>query len=350
MDENKPQIFLTPPPLPLGYQMIEIFEQAIKELFFIQNPHWNKKTPPRPSLLSSFQKRLRIGEVWISLPWQRLILHTVSEKFYFQLRTSRNRELITRSEQFNYRRLTAGVAGLSVGSVILSALVISGGPRRIKLADPDIIEITNLNRLQAKLTEIGQNKTLIAARRVWEIDPFAELFLEEKGLTKVNLRKFIEEPPRLQVFIDEMDDLNLKIAARLLCRKCRVPVLMATDIGDRVLLDVERFDQEPRRLIFHGRLNQLKIRDFSKLDHSEWVKFSTKIIGQEYLPPRLQRSLLQIGRVLSGVPQLGTTAMMAGAAMACAVRKIANRQPMPSGRYLLNLEGLSVDSEKLANG
>jgi len=52
----------------------------------------------------------------------------------------------------------------------------------------------------------------------------------------------------------------------------------------------------------------------------------------------MQDSLLEIGRLIAAVPQLGSTASIAGSAIAFAARRIANNQEMPSGRYIFSLE------------
>ena len=96
--------------------------------------------------------------------------------------------------------------------------------------------------MNAKLSDVGMNKTVVSAREVWELDPFAELHVWDSGVNKENLEDFILGEPKIDIFIDEMDSLSLKAMARFICKKARIPVLMATDNGDEVLLDIERFD------------------------------------------------------------------------------------------------------------
>ena len=113
---------------------------------------------------------------------------------------------------------------------------------------------------------------------------------------------------------------------------------MATDNGDNVLLDVERFDLEPERPIFHGLVEEKEVLGASNLSYVDWVKLVTKIVDPSYLPQKMIESVSEIGKTVAAIPQLGPTAAVAGAAMAYAVRKIANNQEMPSGRYVINLE------------
>ena len=68
------------------------------------------------------------------------------------------------------------------------------------------------------------------------------------------------------------------------------------------------------------------------------MTLSTKIIDPTYFTARQQQSILAIGKRLSGVAQLGTAASIAGAAIAYVVRRIANKEEMPSGRYVMGCE------------
>ena len=341
---QKPTVFTKRDEAPHNATVIEAFENALTELFFIDHPNLKKTMPEAEKPLKEFLADPQFPEIWIYYPWLNTLIHTVPEDVYLKLRTARNRNIILESEQKNYREAHVGIAGLSVGSAVLSALAISGGPKTIKIADFDTVEITNLNRIRATLPDIGKNKTWVAAREIWEIDPFAELSIWDTGITRETINDFITGTPRLDIFVDEMDSLDIKILARLICKKEGIPVVMATDNGDSVILDVERFDQEPNRAIFHGLVGEMRATDVENLSYKDWLQLATKIVGAEYLTERMQDSLVEIGHAISAVPQLGTTAAIAGSSVAYVIRRIANRQEMPSGRYQIGLE------EKLIHG
>jgi len=74
------------------------------------------------------------------------------------------------------------------------------------------------------------------------------------------------------------------------------------------------------------------------MDRKQFVNLSSKIIDPALFTERQQKSILEIGKSLSGVPQLGTAAAIAGAAVAYTVRQIANEEDLPSGRYVLGCE------------
>lgn len=319
------------------FSEIDAFSGAIEELFFINNPKYKKKDQEVSELFSNFIANTDIKPVFIYYPWKFLLVKTVPEDIYFELRTARNRYIIDNQEQQAYRNSRIGIAGLSVGSAVLSSIVSSGGCKRIKIADFDVAEITNLNRMRAKLTDIGENKTYIAAREVWELDPYSELELWDQGINKDTIDDFIKKP-KVDVFIDEMDSLDLKISARFVCKEAGIPVLMATDNGDGIILDVERYDIDENQQIFNGLLGDVTPKDFENLDYKMWLQLATKIVGPFYLTERMQDSLSSIGKSIPSVPQLGTTANIAGAAISYSLRRILNNLDLPSGRYIVSLE------------
>jgi hypothetical protein len=333
----RPTIYKKRPPIK-DVKVVDAHSGALEELFFIQNPYRKKGEKQTNDQLANFKAHNKLTATWIHYPKEKVLVKTLAEKHFFELRTSRNKNLITKLEQQNFRNLSVGIAGLSVGSCVLATLVVSGGPKKIKIADFDTLELTNLNRIRATLLDIGKSKVEIAAREVWRLDPFAELTLFDKGLDEHNLKNFLLGKPKLNIFIDEMDNIPLKIQARFLCKSHNIPVIMATDNGDSVLLDIERYDLEPTRKIFHGLLPQIEKINLQTLTHKTWLTLATKIIGPEFLTPAMQASLLEIGKIIPAVPQLGSTAGMAGAAVCLALRRIANGQNMPSGRYHISLE------------
>jgi hypothetical protein len=335
---QKPKFFQSESLIPRGAKHVDASLSSREELFKIRNPFFAKQPFKNRPEWKRFLKEVKGIHQWVYFPWDNTAVKILDENIYFELRTARNRNLITQSEQIAYRNLKVGIAGLSVGSSILSALVLSGGPKTLKIADFDTLETTNLNRIRGGLADIGKKKIELAARDVWRVDPFSNIALYPNGLTEKTLQSFMLDKPRLDIFIDEMDDLSLKVAARIIAKRERMPVLMATDNGDSVLLDVERFDLEPRRPIFHGLVKNLTVQSVRNAKGKRWLASVEKIIGGPWMPERHRSSLKEIGKTLAGVPQLGTDAITAGAVMSIAVRKIGAGDELPSGRYVLGIE------------
>ncbi|MGC0362887.1 hypothetical protein ABH922_000871 [Rhodococcus sp. 27YEA15] len=59
-----------------------------------------------------------------------------------------------------------------------------------------------------------------------------------------------------------------------------------------------------------------------------------KIVGAKNLTPRLVSSVLEIGRSLGGLPQLGSTASAGDSSATVAAREILSSRKMKSGSYV----------------
>ena len=282
-------------------------KHSLKELFFIEHPNYKKDSDVSETKLKKYLDEKKTKDVWIYFPWRKVLVHSMEEDAYFKLRTTRNRNLITTKEQFQYRDLKLGIIGLSIGSVILSSIVATGGPKIIKISDFDDIEISNLNRMKATLLDVNQNKASVAAKNTFEVDPFANLYVWENAITKENISDFILKKPKLDIFIDCMDSLELKVIARQICKKAKIPCVMATSNGDGEILDVERFDIEPDRPIFHGKLGNITPDDLKYSSREEWIIKALKIVDKSILTKRVRESISEIGKSLAGVPQLSST-------------------------------------------
>src|SRR3989344_3119843 len=343
MNITKPIVYKSRDEAPKDVEFLDTMSSSLKELFFIRNPQFKKTIQEaKEPLQECREENKNIETVFVFYPWLNKFIHTVSEEIYFELRTARNKNIINKKEQENYRNARIGIVGLSIGSNVILILTFTGGPKFMRIADFDDIEISNLNRLREGLPQVGENKTFAAAKQVWEIDPFAELELWDKGVSKEDLKEFIiggkNGGEKLDIFIDEMDSLELKILSRFICREYKIPVLMATDNGDNIILDVERYDIESSLPILHGLIGDTKPDDFKTMNYEEWLKLATKIVGYDNLTNRMKECLKEIGKTLSGVPQLGSTASVGASAISLSIRKIANKENLPSGRYFINLD------------
>ncbi len=182
-------------------------------------------------------------------PWRRTLVKIVGPRSFELLRLDRNRNKITPEEQARLREQRIGIVGLSVGHAIAHLLAMGGLCGELRLADFDDVAITNLNRIPASLLDLGINKAVTAARRIAEIDPYLPVSIWTTGVTEENIGEFLDG---LDLVVEECDSLDIKVLLREAARARRIPVVMET--SDRGLLDVERYDLEPDRELFHGLL------------------------------------------------------------------------------------------------
>ena len=138
--------------------------------------------------------------------------------------------------------LRVAVAGLSVGRAVVSTMAHEGIGGELRLADFDVLDLSNLNRVTGGVADVGVNKVVLAAREVAELDPVRpRRHLSPAGSTRRPSRDFVAGA---DVIVDECDDLEMKVRLREHARAAGRPVVMAT--SHRGMLDVERFDLEPR--------------------------------------------------------------------------------------------------------
>ncbi len=318
----------------------DLYPDMVDELFEVLNPA-DANGPNKNELLHQFRKdyikKDKNAGSWFYYQWLNIAIHLLPEKDHFLVRTARNRELINLKEQRKFETTKVGVAGLSVGSSAVQAIVMSGGSRSIRVADADTIELSNLNRLRAGVNQIGLEKSTWIARWINELDPYYKVDVFAEGINRENIEEFVEG---LDIIVDEMDDLAMKVRLRQLAKERKIPVVMATDTGDNVLLDVERFDKDPKQEVLHGILSPTDIRKIQSGDLSkkDWMKLALKMIDANHSPTRMLESVPLIGQTIAGIPQLGGTAMAAGSMVAYIVRLIANDVPIKSGKISINIE------------
>lgn len=276
--------------------------------------------------------------VWVYYPWKQAIIHLLDEEGFVFVRTNRNRNKISAAEQEILYRQKIGIIGLSVGQSIAMTLVMERSVGELRLADFDTLELSNLNRIRAGVHELGIPKVVVSAREIAEIDPFLKVVCYTEGITEENIDSFLTDDGPLSLVLDECDSLDVKVLIRLKARELGIPVVM--DTSDRGLIDVERFDLEPNRPIFHGLVEELDVDSLKNLSNQEKIPFVMKIVSYESMSVRLKESLKEVGTSLLTWPQLASSVMLGAASGADVCRRIALGQFRDSGRYYIDLEEL----------
>ena len=282
---------------------------------------------------------------WIYYPWDEVLVRSLPNDGHHELRTARNRGLFDDKAMESYRQLVVGVMGQSVGASIAMTITLEGGADSMKIGDFDVLSASNLNRIRASIADIGLNKTVLTARQIYALNPFAQLTLFKSGLNEGNLEDFLTDTPKLDVVVEEVDDMPAKIRVRLFARKHRIPVVMATNLDRTIVLDVERFDTEPERPIFHGRIGDNPERLLEhELSPNERFDLMYAIAGKEIMPDsilRMESALKE--RRLDRPSQLGGTVSACGAIVSDVLRDLASGQDVPSGRRTFDFDTGQAD-------
>lgn len=269
---------------------------------------------------------------WAYYPWRRTVVAVLAPRAFRAVRLDRNRNMITADEQARLGVLRIGIAGLSVGHVIAHTLAAQGMCGELRLADFDSLELSNLNRVPATVFDFGINKAEVTARRIAELDPYLPVQVMAAGLTVDTVEEFLDG---LDIVVEECDSLDMKVVVREGARARGIPVLMAS--SDRGLLDVERFDLEPRRPILHGLLGELDFARLPDMSSREKVPYLLRFLEAEQLSPRLAASAVELDRQLSTWPQLAGDVVLGATAVAEAVRRIGLGEALRSGRARIDV-------------
>ena len=183
------------------------------------------------------------------------------------------------------------------------------------------------------------------------MNPYAEVEIFDAGVTKENVDAFLlDEDGRRQIVVEEMDDPRMKIFLRMECKKRKLPVVMATDNSDGILVDIERYDLNPENAIFNGRLSDVGGDHFDE-DPEKLPEIAAAIAGPQDASPEMLESVLKVGRSLYSWPQLGSAASLCGSAVAFVLRSICLGKEVKRGRVVIDLDQMFLAdySEKRVN-
>lgn len=318
-------------------------EGQLKELVKSQRPWVMIKPEEYAGLISEHLKGTDIGDygVWVYYPWSRRLVHLLDEKEFIEVRTNRNQYKITRQERDLLATKKIGIIGLSVGQSIALTLSMERGYGELRLADFDLLELSNLNRIRTGVHNLGVPKVVIAAREIAEIDPFLKVTCFFDGLTDANMEDFFTGGGKLDILVDECDGLDIKILARYKARDLRIPVVM--DTSDRGMLDIERFDLEPDRPLLHGTVTGINPQNIKELSNEDKVPVILQMLGVDNISSRAKASMVEVQQSINTWPQLASSVALGGAAGADACRRILLDQFRGSGRYYIDFDEIVSD-------
>lgn len=320
-------------------KIIDAYKLQLEDLFLVRNPKYKFNKNYKEDF-ERFVKKYSKGKPlekcgnWVYFPWDQVLVHFLEDKLHQEIRTARNKNFITKEEQEKFYRTKVGIAGLSVGSNIAMIIALMGGGKFMKFADPDIVAPSNLNRINLDFTYLGINKAEAVAQKIFRIDPYAKLELYTDGINKKNIKEFLGG---IDILVEELDDLEVKIKIREEARKKRIPVLMATDNGDSVIVDIERYDLNPKYPILHGRLKNFDVYKI-KTSLEAFFEGMHRFIDFSLVHSRALSSALEVGKTIYSWPQLATAANFSGVVVAYLVKEISLGKKIKSGKYLIDLE------------
>lgn len=241
-------------------------------------------------------------------------------EFYAEL-TKRNRGLISETTQKKLSTCRLVVAGCgSTGGATVVPLVRTGVTNFV-LADPDTFDLSNLNRQNATVADIGHNKAHVARAAVLAINPHAEVMVLDHGIAADTVADLLRAG---DVVIDAIDvttesGIVAKKALHTAASRARVPVITAYDIAACQFIEV--FDYRTGGKPFAGKLS-----DETSPEDVLAALIPPTALPEEILP------IIADGSVSGehGFPQLAMTASLFGALITPIVLRLLANEPLPS--------------------
>lgn len=316
-----------------------IIEQLI-ELYKVRNP--DKSVIDEDDYNSFLNNELKgleykVYGTWVYYSWTNRLVHLLDENEFYEVRTNRNNNKITSIEQSQLRNKLVGIIGLSVGQSVAMTIAMERICGKMRLADFDTIELSNLNRIRTSVHNLGLSKVVIVAREIAEIDPYIEVEIFPEGLNQQNMAHFMGyESDKLDILIELCDGLDIKLNSRIAAREKGIPVVMETN--DRCMLDVERFDLEPNREILHGLVSSFDLSDVSNLSGTERLNLILKIVDQDRLSVKMTEAFTQMGKSIRSWPQLASSVTMGAGVTTDIARRILLNEKCDSGRWYFDVD------------
>lgn len=313
----------------------DLYESLVFEDFVTNNPsvYFKEKTEQKKEFLKK-KGQIPHGSLLYN-QFLNEVFHLVNRDSYILLRTIRNRGLITKDQQLKLYNKTVAVAGLSVGINILLSMIRFGIGNKYKIADYDEVALSNFNRAFYDLDDYGISKISSAAKKISSLDPFIKLDLYNEGLNEGNLDSFLE---KVDVIIDAFDNFKTKIELRRKAKQLKIPVVSCFDIEEGALIIVERYDLD-KDLNLNVFLNKQSFTEISSkpLTPKQKTDKFVKIIGKKYHSKQMLTAVYDVGKNLTGYPQLIIATLLASSAITSVVKDILLGKKIKSSRKYLSV-------------
>ena len=157
------------------------------------------------------------------------------------------------------------VIGLGgVGSFAVEALA-RAGVGHLLLADPDRVDVTNINRqLPATVKTVGQMKAEVVRAHVQEINPAAEVSLMTEAYLPETGEKFFAG--HYDYVVDACDTVAAKVDLALQCERRGVRLIASMGAGNKLdptrfeVADIYETSVDPLARVLRRRLKALGVR------------------------------------------------------------------------------------------
>jgi molybdopterin/thiamine biosynthesis adenylyltransferase len=190
---------------------------------------------------------------------------TPLDENHYRAMTDRNIGVINSAEQDRIAEMVIAQAGVGGNADVVITLA-QMGFQNFRIADPDVFEVSNLNRqLGARRSTLSRNKAEAIAEDILEINPEAKVKVYSEGITWSNVQDFVDGA---DIVLDGLDVSVMHLRKRMfdLARERGLHVITCPVLGWGAGLAIFDPENSPSFEEFFGKIPEDQ-------DSKEWQAF-----------------------------------------------------------------------------
>jgi hypothetical protein len=147
----------------------------------------------------------------------------ISEEEFYNILWFRSSMVFTQKEREMIKNAKVCVIGVGGTGGIASEQLVRSGVGNITLVDPDIFELSNINRQHfCTLSTIGMKKVIAGEKRLLDVNPFLQIDTFEEGINKENAREIIKGA---NIIIDASDNKSAHYPLHRVAKELKIPII-----------------------------------------------------------------------------------------------------------------------------
>lgn len=143
------------------------------------------------------------------------------------------RILFSRNTEGSYEKLRSAVVGIAgaggLGSTV-AVMLARAGVGNLVIVDPDVVELSNLNRQQYFTDQLGKAKVVALKENLERINPFVRVKAHRVRLDETNTPEIFKDVDVLIEAVDQAED-KVKLFNSFAGAYPRIPIIVASGLG-----------------------------------------------------------------------------------------------------------------------
>jgi len=219
----------------------------------------------------------------------------ISEDEFYDKLWFRSSMILTLKDRDLIKSARVGVIGVGGTGGIASEQLVRGGVKNLVLVDPDIFEMTNINRQHfCTISTIGMKKVEAGKKRLLDVNPFLNIKTYGDGINKDNAEEIVKS---CDFIIDASDNKSAHYPLHRFAKKHKVPVISRAhnipnftfgakaNLWDYRIDGIQTREEEEKSHTASMSLDEISEEDFKAKDkrvHEEFNKIYSELFKSEH--------------------------------------------------------------------